>query len=70
MQTIKAQSDQRLCCLLPGQYNICSFYIGDFMNLASFFSWADRIQSYLVENPKDRFSYDEAQIPINCFFEI
>ena len=34
------------------------------MTLASFFlSWADRFESYLVENPEDRFSRDEAHIP-------
>ena len=31
------------------------------MTLASFFSWADRFESYLVKNPEDRFSRDEAQ---------
>ena len=30
------------------------------MTLASFFSWADRFESYLVENPEDRFSCDMA----------
>ena len=30
------------------------------MTLANFFSWTDRFESYLVENPKDRFSRDEA----------
>ena len=30
------------------------------MTIASFVSWADRFESYLVENPKDRFSRDEA----------
>ena len=32
------------------------------MPLASFCSWADRVESYLVENPEDRFSPDDAQI--------
>ena len=32
------------------------------MTLASFFSWADRFESYLVENPEDRFSCDEAHL--------
>ena len=31
------------------------------MTLASFLSWADRSESYLIENPKDRFSRDEAR---------
>ena len=30
--------------------------------LASFCSWAGRFESYLVANPKDRFSHDMAQI--------
>ena len=36
--------------------------MGNFMTLASLFSWADRFESYLVENPKDRFSCDEAHM--------
>ena len=32
------------------------------MILASFFSWADRCESYLVENPEEKFSYDKAQM--------
>ena len=57
-----AQSDQHLYCSLPRQYDIFSIYIGNFMTLASFFSWADRFESYLVENPEDRFSRDEAHM--------
>ena len=34
------------------------------MTLASFFSWADRFESYLVENPEDRFSREEAQFTV------
>ena len=30
------------------------------MTLANFFSWADRFESYLVENSEDMFSRDEA----------
>ena len=30
------------------------------MTLASFFSWADRSESYPVENPEDRFSREKA----------
>ena len=37
-----------------------SFYTGNFMTLASFFSWVDQFESYLVENPEDRFSRDKA----------
>ena len=57
-----AQSDQHRCCSLPRQYDISSFYIGNFMTQAIVFSWADRFESYQVENPKDRFSCDEAQM--------
>ena len=35
-------------------------YSRNFKTLASLFSWADRFESYLVKNPKDRFSHDEA----------
>ena len=44
------QPDQHLCCSLPRQYDISSIYIGNFMTLASFFSW------------EDRFSRDEAHM--------
>ena len=57
-----AQSDQHLCCSLPRKYDISSIYIGNFITLASFFSWADRFESYLVENPEDRLSRDEAHM--------
>ena len=30
--------------------------------VASLYSWAGRIESYLVANPEDRFSHDEAQL--------
>ena len=30
--------------------------------LASFWSWTGRFESYLVENPEDRFSHDVADI--------
>ena len=43
-------------------YNIFSFYIGKCMPLASCCSWGDRFESYLVENPEDRFFRDEAQL--------
>ena len=46
-----AQSDQRLCCSLPGQYNTSTCCIKNFKALASFCSWADRFEPYLVENP-------------------
>ena len=56
------QSNQRLCCSLPRQYHISSFYIRNFKPLASFGGCAGRFESYLVENPEDRFSRDEAQM--------
>ena len=59
------QSDQRLCYSLLRYYNISSFYIQNFKPLASLCSWADRFESYLVKNPEDRFSRDEAHF-IHC----
>ena len=32
------------------------------MTLASFYSWADQFELYLVENPEDRFSRNKAHI--------
>ena len=34
----------------------------NFKTLASLCSWADQFESYLVANPEDRFSRDEAHI--------
>ena len=44
--------------------NISSFYIRNFKSLAGFCGCAGRfaIESYLVENPEDRFSRDEAHL--------
>ena len=67
MKTASAQSDQHLCCSKPRQYSISMFSIRNFKPLAGFFSWAGRFVSYLVANPKDKFSYDEAQISIYLF---
>ena len=39
-----------------------SCYIRNFKTPASFFSRADWFESYLVENPEDRFSRDEAHM--------
>ena len=61
-----AQSDQHLCCSVPRKYNISSFYIRNFKPLASFYGCAGRFESYLVENPEDRFSRDEPQIQKEC----
>ena len=54
-----AQADQRLYFSLPRWYTASSFYIRNFKALARFWSWAGRFESYLVENPEDRFSHDE-----------
>ena len=58
-----AKSDQRLCCSLPRQYITCTstFYIRTFKPQHSFCGCAGRFESYLDENPEDRFSRDEAQ---------
>ena len=45
-----AQSDQHLCCSLPGQY-MYNIYIQNFKPLASFCDWAGQFESYLVANP-------------------
>ena len=37
------------------------------MTLASYFSWADRFESYLVKKPKDSFLHDEAQLQLYLF---
>ena len=59
-----AQSDQRICYSLLRQYNTSSFYSRNFNTLASLISWAGRFESYLVANPEDRVSCDEAHIII------
>ena len=41
---------------------ISSFYIRNFKPLASFCGCAGWFESYLVENPEDRFSHDEAHM--------
>ena len=55
-----AQSDQSLCCSLPRQYDTSSFYIKNFKPLPSFCGCAGWFVSYMVGNPEDRFSRDEA----------
>ena len=57
-----AQSDQHLCCSLPRSYYTSSCNSQNFKTLASLCSWAGRFVSYLVTNPEDRFSHDEAHI--------
>ena len=44
------------------KYNTSTCYSRNFKTLASLISWAGRFESYLVANPKDRFSRDVAQI--------
>ena len=39
-----------------------SFYTQNFKTLASLCSWAGRFESYLVADPEDRFSRDEAHL--------
>ena len=56
------QSDQRLCYSLLRQDNASNCYIQKFKPLASFYCCAGRFESYLVGNPEDRFSRDEAHM--------
>ena len=65
-----SQSDKRLCFSLPMWYTSSSFYIRNFKPLASFCGCAGRFVSYLVGNPEERFSRNEAQfiLPITCRF--
>ena len=60
------QSDQRLCYSLLRQDNTSCFNIQNFKPLASFYCCAGRFEPYLVGNPQDRFSRDEALFYINC----
>ena len=57
-----AQSDQHLCFSLPRYYNTSSFYIRNFKHLPGFCGCAGPFESYLVADPEDRFSRDEADI--------
>ena len=57
-----AQSDQHLCCSLPGQYNTSSFYIRNFKPLPSFCGSTGSFESTLVANVEDRFSRDKAYL--------
>ena len=50
-----AQSDQRLYCLLPGQYNTSTI-----SRLGSLCSCASQFESQLVANTENRFSRDMA----------
>ena len=56
------QSDLCLCCSLPGWYYTTTCYIRNLKTLARPCSWAGLLESYLVANPADRFSRDEAPL--------
>ena len=55
-------ADLRLCCSLPRQYNTYTCYSQTFKPLPSFCGCPGWFQSYLVENPEDRFSRDEVHM--------
>ena len=57
-----AQSDQHLFYSLPGYYYTSFFYIWNFKPLVVPCGCAGRFESYLVANPEDRFSGEEAHI--------
>ena len=59
-----AQSDQHLCFSLLDRIITLKIYIQNSKPLASFCGCAGRFVSYLVENPEDRFSRDEAHIHV------
>ena len=63
------QSDQHLCCSLPGWYNTYTCYSQNFKTLVSLCSWAGRFESYLVANPEDRFTRDKAQFNITLYMK-
>ena len=69
MRTTKAQICLRIHTVwsasllsLPRLYKTSSFYIRNFKPLPSFCGCAGRFVSYLVTNPEDRFSRDEAHM--------
>ena len=49
------QSDQRICCSLPGLCNTSTCYSRNFKTLATVCGWAGRFESNLVANPKTGF---------------
>ena len=55
-------ADQRLFFVHCLDIIISLLAIAEISRLASLWSWAGRFESYLVKNPEDRFSRDEAQI--------
>ena len=64
--TTKVQISLRICTFvvhcLDSIIPILNCYSQNFKTLASLCNWAGRFESYLVGNPADRFSHDEAQI--------
>ena len=61
-----AQSNQHLCCsLLDSIISLVSISVLYFKPLAIFYGCAGQFVSYLVANPEDRFSRDEAQILVH-----
>ena len=66
-----AKSDKRLSCSLPGWHITSTCYSQNCKTLASFSSSEGRFGSYMVENPEDRFSCDEAHfIKVNVFLQM
>ena len=56
-----ALSYQCLCYSISGELSsqTCNCSVQNFKILASQCSWADRLESYLIRNSKDRFSRDK-----------
>ena len=71
MRTTKAQISLRICTVWSAPslfavrwYNTSSSYIQNFKPLANLCSRAGRFESYLVGNPEDRFSREEAHLKV------
>ena len=62
-----AQSDQRHCFSLNGNFNGLVCYVPSFDTLASVCSWTCTFKHSLVANPDNRFSRDEANFIQSCF---
>ena len=67
---VSAQSDQHLYYLLPRKYNTSFFYIRNVKLLGSLCGRICWFESYLVANPEDRFSLDEAHLPFWLHIQI
>ena len=73
MRTTKTQISLRLRAVWSARLlfaNTSSFYIRNFKPLPSFSGCAGRFVSYLVANPEDRFSHDEAHLTTGPFCAI